>query len=352
MPASIAHGVTFLTVLVAVTLIFVGMMASNGRANVPSSAPSSISDSGRKCLDDLSQRANEMEKHNMFLRESVPSLSRIGGHRRSCAFLQGGNCSCNNGAYTFADYEDIEAQILKQGNMNGVKNIQRVKSETACGLQNISHVFNTTHASDALDAAVSIGTVAPGQSRGTGNMLFGERGFITKTFAYLRHVLSAAFVLIAQLRKAVATLAQKLYAADARNAELEANRVDLEAQNKSLMEQLQINNPVPSRPGRPAGGSVYFIQGVGGGCIKIGFTGGHPEQRRKELQTGSPTELKIIHHVKGSRNDEAWAHHHFRNSHSHGEWFWPSRDLMEFIASGVTLSALRHQQPEQKAMTA
>ena len=80
MPASIAHGVTFLTVLVAVTLIFVGMMASNGRANVPSSAPSSISDSGRKCLDDLSRRANEMEKHNMFLRESVPSLLRIGGH--------------------------------------------------------------------------------------------------------------------------------------------------------------------------------------------------------------------------------------------------------------------------------
>ena len=72
-------------------------------------------------------------------------------------------------------------------------------------------------------------------------MLFGERGFITKTFAYLRHVLSAAFVLIAQLREAVSTLAQKLCAADARNAELEANQADLEAQNKSLMEQLRIN---------------------------------------------------------------------------------------------------------------
>ena len=104
--------------------------------------------------------------------------------------------------------------------------------------------------------------------------------------------------------------------------------------------------------GRPTGGTVYFMQGAGGGCIKIGFTGGHPELRRRDLQTGSPIDLKIIHHVKGSRNDEAWAHHHFRNSHSHGEWFWPSRDLMEFIASGVTLSALRHEQPEQKAMTA
>jgi hypothetical protein len=39
-PASISLGVTFLTVLVALTLIFVSMMASNARVNVPSSAPS------------------------------------------------------------------------------------------------------------------------------------------------------------------------------------------------------------------------------------------------------------------------------------------------------------------------
>lgn len=127
---------------------------------------------------------------------------------------------------------------------------------------------------------------------------------------------------------------------------------EVSAYMREEMKKLRQKNAAPSRAGRPAGGSVYFLQGVGGGCIKIGFTGGHPEQRRRDLQTGSPTELKIIYHVKGSRNDEAWAHHHFRNSHSHGEWFWPSRDLMEFIASGVTLNALRHEQPEQKAMTA
>jgi len=121
---------------------------------------------------------------------------------------------------------------------------------------------------------------------------------------------------------------------------------------REQMKQIRKANPAPSIAGRPTGGTVYFMQGAGGGCIKIGFTGGHPEQRRRDLQTGSPTELKIIHYVKGSRTDEAWAHHHFRNSHSHGEWFWPSRDLMEFIDSGVTLSALRHQPSEQKAMTA
>ena len=182
-----------------------------------------------------------MEQHNRFLRDSVPSLSRFGGHSNSCPFLRGGNCSCNNGAYTFADYEDIEAQLLKPGNTNGAKNIHRLKPGTACGLQNINHVFNTTNATDALDAAVSIGAVVPGQNRGTGNMLFGEGVFITKTFVYLRHVLSAAFDLISQLREAIASLVQNLYAADARNAELEAKQADLAAQNKSLVEQLRIN---------------------------------------------------------------------------------------------------------------
>ncbi len=57
-PASISHGVTCLTVLVALTLIFVGMMSSNGRVNVPNSTPSSISVSGRQYLDELSRRAN------------------------------------------------------------------------------------------------------------------------------------------------------------------------------------------------------------------------------------------------------------------------------------------------------
>ncbi len=60
--------------------------------------------------------------------------------------------------------EDIEAQLLKPGNMDGVNSIKQVKPETVCGIQNIKHVFHTTHSSNALDAAVSICTVAPGQS--------------------------------------------------------------------------------------------------------------------------------------------------------------------------------------------
>ncbi len=70
-------------------------------------------------------------------------------------------------------------------------------------------------------------------------MLFGNGGFITKTFAYLQHVLTAAFDLIVQLRETIALLVQKLCAADKRNTNLEAKQADLEAHNKSLVEQLE-----------------------------------------------------------------------------------------------------------------
>ncbi len=72
-------------------------------------------------------------------------------------------------------------------------------------------------------------------------MLFGKGGFIRKTFAYLLHVLTTAFDLIAQLRDTISLLAQKLWAADARNTDLEAKQAGLEEQNKSLVEHLRIN---------------------------------------------------------------------------------------------------------------
>ncbi len=61
------------------------------------------------------------------------------------------------------------------------------------------------------------------------------------SFTYLRNVVTASFDLISNLRETIALLLQKLYAADARNTELEAKQADLEAQNKSLVEQLRIN---------------------------------------------------------------------------------------------------------------
>ncbi len=115
MPASVKYLAVIIVALVASTLIFSMMLPTGGCR-----ASSSITQAEMKDIDQLCREANAMAKHDEFLRQSVPSLSRVGNHRRSCRSAQGGNCSCNWGSYTFSDVADLEAQLLKPGNKNGV----------------------------------------------------------------------------------------------------------------------------------------------------------------------------------------------------------------------------------------
>ena len=150
--------------------------------------------------------------------------------------MNNGNCSCYGGAYSFAEIEEVETRLLKPGKKDGRKSISRVNSETCQGLENIRMVFgNPSSAADMLETVVSIGDVAPGQDRGTGNSWFGIRGSFSNTFAYWRRVMTAAFDLIAKMSEAMNVLFQKLCASDARVA-------DLEAQNQSLLKQLQMKS--------------------------------------------------------------------------------------------------------------
>jgi phage terminase Nu1 subunit (DNA packaging protein) len=102
--------------------------------------------------------------------------------------------------------------------------------------------------------------------------------------------------------------------------------------------------PRQKPPRNPRLGCVYFLQGVTGGCIKIGFTMYDPRRRMADLQTGSPVVLRIIHTVDAPRSAERWAHARFSGSHSHGEWFRPTVDLLDFIAQGGAL----HDQNQQE----
>jgi hypothetical protein len=115
----------------------------------------------------------------------------------------------------------------------GARTIHRVTEPTAQGLENIKNVFSTrSSGADTLEAVVSIGDVAPGDTRGSGNAWFGVRGAFTRTLAYWRRVMTDAFDLIAQMTEAIEGLYRSLCASDARN-------VDLEAQNTTLVEQLK-----------------------------------------------------------------------------------------------------------------
>ena len=184
MPVHISHTVTIIVLFIGLTLLFSGMMHSlqDGRIQHSNISSSSITLEGRQYLNDLSHRASEIAKDQAFLTDDNPSITRIHSHRRSCTSLSapGAYCSCNGGAYTFADVDDVEAQLLKPGNKNGVKTIHRVPPNTAQGLDNFRMVFGTcsTGGADTLESVVSIGDVAPGANWGTCNLLMGFREYL------------------------------------------------------------------------------------------------------------------------------------------------------------------------------
>lgn len=78
-------------------------------------------------------------------------------------------------------------------------------------------------------------------------------------------------------------------------------------------------------------GFVYFIQGVRGGPIKIGFAM-VPERRLADLQAGSNVELPLICCVPGFPQTEGELHARFEKERLHGEWFRASGRLKRFIA--------------------
>jgi hypothetical protein len=76
---------------------------------------------------------------------------------------------------------------------------------------------------------------------------------------------------------------------------------------------------------------VYFIQGEKGGPIKIGHTD-NIERRMKQMQTGNPDKLILLHLTRGGKILEGELQERFKEHHYRGEWFHPSNQLLDYIA--------------------
>lgn len=109
----------------------------------------------------------------------------------------------------------------------------------------------------------------------------------------------------------------------------------------SLMHQLGIDvhsfewEVMPGRPfdngGTPSQNEtplVYFIEG--GGLIKIGVALA-PIERIQQLQSMSPVPLRLVATMAGGYPQERLLHSRFANCHSHGEWYFPAAELLEYI---------------------
>jgi hypothetical protein len=93
------------------------------------------------------------------------------------------------------------------------------------------------------------------------------------------------------------------------------------------------------------GSTIYFIQGTVTKNIKIGRTVRDIQKRLNEMQSSDP--LVCLKITKGDKDDERLLHDRFKHAWSHGEWFKPTPDLLNFIDrlhetphSGTTQSVL------------
>ncbi len=75
---------------------------------------------------------------------------------------------------------------------------------------------------------------------------------------------------------------------------------------------------------------IYFVQCGKNGPVKIGCTG-NVEDRITQMQTSCPYELKLLWKINGGKEDEAELHEQWKHERIRGEWFRPSRQLLEYI---------------------
>lgn len=80
---------------------------------------------------------------------------------------------------------------------------------------------------------------------------------------------------------------------------------------------------------------IYFVQDkYSGGPIKIGYSV-NPKNRLIALQTAYPYELALIGSIEGSLADEAEWHDVLGYHRLSGEWFAPSKRVIEKIVDAL-----------------
>jgi hypothetical protein len=84
---------------------------------------------------------------------------------------------------------------------------------------------------------------------------------------------------------------------------------------------------------------IYFIQGSLTGLIKIGHTT-YIKSRFKALESACSEKIYVIKTIPGDSLAERRLHEKFFHLRYHGEWFYPGKDLLEYIAKSRTFVVL------------
>ena len=76
---------------------------------------------------------------------------------------------------------------------------------------------------------------------------------------------------------------------------------------------------------------IYFIEAVGTDKVKIGIAK-DPEERLKQLQTGSSVKLRLMDSIGAYANEEKKLHLKFKDLRHSGEWFFLTKELKDYIS--------------------
>jgi hypothetical protein len=90
---------------------------------------------------------------------------------------------------------------------------------------------------------------------------------------------------------------------------------------------------------------IYFLEAVGVGHIKIGYTFDKADRRVKELQTASPVPLRLLACMTGTADDEEALHERFAADRLCGEWFKPNDELLALIEVAKVTPVVREERP-------
>ena len=83
---------------------------------------------------------------------------------------------------------------------------------------------------------------------------------------------------------------------------------------------------------------VYFVQSENG-SIKIGYAK-NPLNRLSGLQTSSSEKLSLLGVISGGMEVENTLHDRFKTEKIRGEWFKPSKSLLDFISENASKSEI------------
>lgn len=76
-------------------------------------------------------------------------------------------------------------------------------------------------------------------------------------------------------------------------------------------------------------GRIYFIGADDGETIKIGYSI-KPSSRIRQIQSGNPERLEVLHVFTGGKSVEGHLHARFGPSRRHGEWFGNAPEIRRF----------------------